>query len=667
MQTKTRILATVVVGLALLVGAVGVSPFVSQAASASPKVDVLIGFTSTPGPREQALVRSNGGVIKHSYHLVPAIAASVPESAISGLLHNPRITGVDLDGTVYAIDAELDNTWGVKRIGSGTVHDSGNKGTGVKVAVIDSGIDYTHPDLGANYVGGYNFVGSNTNPMDDNGHGTHVAGTIAALDNNIGVVGVAPEARLYALKVLNSSGSGSWSDVIAALQWAVDNGIQVTNNSYGSGSNPGGIVQAAFDNSAARGILHIAAAGNSGNPKGRGNNVGYPAAYSSVVAVAATDKNDDRASFSSTGDQVELSAPGVTINSTKLGGGYIEYSGTSMASPHVAGSAALIIKAGITDKNGDGLINDEVRQALDNTALDLGTAGRDTLYGFGLVNVAAAVASVAPPAIGSISGTVIDSATLSPISGATVTDGTRSAMTDINGVYTLASVPIGTYAVTASANGYNSASQTSVTVSANTATTVNFSLTAILYGTIEGTVIDSVTLSPIAGATVTDGTRQAVTDSVGHYVISSVPAGTYTVTASAAGYQNSSQAVAVTGNTTSSANFSLQKVSQATTVSVASPIVYTTEGGRNNDKHLNIAVSLVDNLGNVVAGASVSIDLLLNGSVIGSGSGTTGINGAVTFTLKNAPSGHYETKVTGVSATGLLWNGITPANGFDKI
>ena len=662
---KTKILTTVVVGVALLVGIAGISPFTSQAANAPQKVDVLIGFTNTPGLSEQALVRSHGGVIKHSYHLVPAIAASVPESAISGLSHNPSVTSIDLDGTVYAIDAELDNTWGVKRIGSGTVHDTGNKGTGVKVAVIDSGIDYTHPDLGVNFAGGYDFVNNDTDPMDDNEHGTHVAGTIAALDNNVGVVGVAPEAKLYALKVLSSGGSGSWSDVIAALQWAVDNGIQVTNNSYGSGQNPGGTVQAAFDNSAAAGVLHIAAAGNSGNPGGKGNNVGYPARYDSVVAVAATNKNDDRASFSSTGDQVELAAPGVGINSTKLGGGYIEFNGTSMASPHVAGSAALVIAAGITDSNGNGLINDEVRQALDSTALDLGTAGRDSLYGFGLVNVAAAVASVVPPATGTISGTVIDAATLSPISGAAVTDGTRSATTDANGVYTLASVPIGTYTVTASANGYNSAAQTNVSVSANTNTTVNFSLTVIVYGAIDGTVIDSVTLNPISGATVTDGARQAVTDLTGHYVISGVPAGTYTVTASAAGYQNASQSVAVTGNATSTANFSLQAVSVASNV-VVDAVTYATEGGSNNNKHLLITVALVDNLNNAVVGASVSIDLSLNGSVVGSGTGTTGTDGKVTFSLKNAPSGHYETKVTAVGATGLTWDDITPANGFDK-
>lgn len=359
------------------------------------RVDLLIGFHDVPGQAEQALVKSFGGTIEHSYRIVPAIAANVPESAIAGLSRHPRVKVVELDGTVYALDAELDNTWGVKRIGAGVVHDGGNKGTGVKVAIIDSGIDYTHPDLDANFFGGYDFVNSDPDPMDDNGHGTHVAGTVAAEDNDTGVVGVAPEAKLYALKVLNSSGSGSWSNVIAALQWAVDNGIQVTNNSYGSGSDPGSTVKAAFDNSAAAGIFHAAAAGNSGNCKGKNNSVGYPARYASVIAVAATDQNDTRPCFSSTGPDVELAAPGVKINSTKLGGGYVEFNGTSMASPHVAGTAALVIAAGIADSNADGKINDEIRKRLQETADDLGSTGKDNQYGYGLVD--ADEAAILPP------------------------------------------------------------------------------------------------------------------------------------------------------------------------------------------------------------------------------------------------------------------------------
>jgi len=385
---KTKISMTILVSVLVIafVSAVLAIP-ANDNAGGPQRVPVLIGFRQVPGPSEQALVRGHGAVIKYSYHLVPAIAASIPEPAIEALVANPNVTCVELDGTVWAVDAELDDSWGVKRIGAGIVHDAVNKGAGVKVAIIDSGIDYTHPDLDGNYVSGYDFVNSDTDPMDDNGHGTHVAGTVAAEDNGTGVVGVAPEAELYALKVLGPGGSGLYSGVIAALQWAVDNGIQVTNNSYGSPGDPGTIVKAAFDNAyAAAGIIHVCAAGNSGNRRGTGDNVIYPARYESCIAVAATDSSDKRASFSSTGPAVELSAPGVSINSTLLGGGYGTKSGTSMACPHVAGTVALMITGG-------GYSRDILR----STADDLGTAEWDTQYGYGLVDADEAVGVPPPP------------------------------------------------------------------------------------------------------------------------------------------------------------------------------------------------------------------------------------------------------------------------------
>jgi len=354
------------------------------------KVRVFIGFTQRPGPPEEAMVRGLGGEIRYTYHLVPAIAATIPETAIDALQRNPNVTRIEPVIKVYAIDAELDNAWGVKRIGAGTVHDGGNKGAGVKVAIIDSGIDYTHPDLDANYVSGYDFVNGDDDPMDDNGHGTHVAGTVAAEDNGEGVVGVAPAANLYALKVLDASGSGSYDDVIAALQWCMDKGIQVTNNSYGSPRDPGTLVKEAFDNAYAAEILNVCAAGNSGNPPGKGDNIIYPARYESCIAVAATDQSDTRASWSSTGSDVELSAPGVDIYST-YPGGYVTKSGTSMASPHVAGTAALVWVAY------PNWSNVEVRAQLQKTADDLGAAGWDSKYGYGLVDAAEAAGVTSPP------------------------------------------------------------------------------------------------------------------------------------------------------------------------------------------------------------------------------------------------------------------------------
>ena len=145
---------------------------------ADARVDVLILFRSLPGPADQALVRGSGGGIKRTFHLVPTIAASLPAQAVAALGRNPRIAAIEPDGRVFAVDAELDNSWGVKRIGAAGAHAGGFRGAGVRVAIIDSGIDYTHPDLAANYAGGYDFVNNDTDPFDDNKHGTHVAGIV---------------------------------------------------------------------------------------------------------------------------------------------------------------------------------------------------------------------------------------------------------------------------------------------------------------------------------------------------------------------------------------------------------------------------------------------------------------------------------------------------------
>lgn len=258
--------------------------------------------------------------------------------------------------------------WGIDRVFGGEQNrlltwEISEKGLGIKVAILDTGIDEKHEDL--TVAGGTTAVDDTQWGSDGSGHGTHVAGTVAALDNNLGVVGVAPNVALYAVKVLSDGGSGSVSSVVGGIKWAVGQGIPVLNMSLGSGTSSQTLkdaCDAAFD----AGHLLVAAAGNSGNPAGRGDNVGYPAAYESVIAVAASDDNDRRASFSSTGPAVELIAPGVSVLSTLPGDSYDTYNGTSMASPHVAGAAALAWAVNLD------LTNAGIREILQDTAEDLG-------------------------------------------------------------------------------------------------------------------------------------------------------------------------------------------------------------------------------------------------------------------------------------------------------
>lgn len=274
--------------------------------------------------------------------------------------------------------------WGIERIGANQVWNI-TVADPINVAVIDTGIDLKHPDLKDNILGGYNAINPAKSPNDDNGHGSHVAGIIAALNNSIGVVGVGPKINLYAVKVLKANGSGYLSDVIEGLQWVISQkqnkgGDWVLNMSLGTTSNIESFYDAIVSVYNAN-ITMVAAAGNDGG------SVNYPAAYPEVIAVSATDQNNNLASFSSRGPEIDLAAPGVNIYSTYKNSSYAILSGTSMAAPHVTGVAALVLDKKTCDFNLDGLcVPAEVLQKLEQSATDLGEAGKDELYGAGLVN-----------------------------------------------------------------------------------------------------------------------------------------------------------------------------------------------------------------------------------------------------------------------------------------
>ncbi|MBS4031796.1 MAG: S8 family peptidase [Clostridiales bacterium] len=340
---------------------------------------MLIGFHNFPGAAEHALLKRYGATVTREFSIIPSVEVDLPAHAISALSRNTLIDYIEPNFEFFAI--EQTTPWGINRIQAPAVWDK-TTGSGVIVAVLDTGVG-PHTDLPAVQSATNTIDGSGNN--DGHGHGTHVAGTVAALNNTYGVVGAAPLVTLYSAKVLSDSGSGTAGSVAAGIDWAAQQGANIINMSLGSGSSSQ-TIENACNAAYSQGILLVAAAGNSGNRRGTGDNVIYPAKYESVIAVAATDSSDKRAYFSSTGPAVELSAPGVSILSTYLNNGYATASGTSMASPHVAGVAALVWAADKTQSNV------AVRQILRDTAQDLGMAANH--QGYGLVRADLAVAAV---------------------------------------------------------------------------------------------------------------------------------------------------------------------------------------------------------------------------------------------------------------------------------
>lgn len=319
----------------------------------------------------------------HSFNLLPVVLVKMSTEQALHLGKNPHIKAVEPNAKVQALGQSV--PWGVPHVQGTDAHTASFTGQGVKVAILDTGIDRSHEDLTANVKGGYSVFTDDANKdpyYDASFHGTHVAGTIAALNNSIGVLGVAYNADLYAVKVLNNEGSGSYAGIAQGIEWAVNNGMDIINMSLG-GSQSSSILEEWCQIATDSGILVVAAAGNSGRSNGRGDTVGYPANYDSVMAVAAIDESNNRASFSSTGPAVEISAPGVNILSTVPGNQYDSYNGTSMASPHVAGVAALVWGAKPE------LSNTQLRQLLNETALNIGN--NSDHYGNGLVQALAAI------------------------------------------------------------------------------------------------------------------------------------------------------------------------------------------------------------------------------------------------------------------------------------
>jgi len=370
-----------------------------------------------------------GGRIVTRCIALPIVIADLPLNTIDHIKKAKGVVHVDLDAEVHILKPSSHGggksktqpqqtiPWGIERVHApdAWAYTTGSSGGVIEVAVLDTGIDYDHPDLKDNIAWGVSTLNGrvSTKPnsyMDVNGHGTHVAGIIAALNNDIGVVGVAPGVEIYAIKVLGNGGIGRVSDIILGIDQALlgpdgvldsdgdniivgdpdDDAAEVISMSFGGSSDVNSLHDALID-AYNYGVVLVAAAGNEG-----ASSPLYPAAYPEVIAVGAIDSNDTVPDWSNRG--VEVSAPGVDILSTYPDDTYETLSGTSMACPHVSGVVALIqaihytnhgtvLPVGESDDSSSGT----VRGILHKTAEDLGSDGWDPLYGYGVVNAYEAV------------------------------------------------------------------------------------------------------------------------------------------------------------------------------------------------------------------------------------------------------------------------------------
>lgn len=442
------------------------------------------------------------------FWIVNAIAMNATPKLIEKLSGRDDVESIELDTPVHMVEdqsiqvsqGQIDNaTSEIKRINTTKAWEIGLDGTGINVSVIDTGINANHPDLYGRVIKWKDYINiSRILPYDDNGHGTHVAGTVGG--NGFGgmTTGVAPNVSLFGAKVLNYHGSGDSSDIISAIEWSVDNKADIISLSVGGG-RPGTAYKDAINNANGAGVIVIAAAGNcgpGGNPYycavlGTGSVI-YPAGEKNAIAVGAVDYSDNIASFSSRGPitvdgeiltKPDVSAPGVCINSLSYLGGYAYcWQGTSMATPHVSGTAALLLQA--ARNKGVFLSPAQVKGILENTSVDLGDIGKDNVSGAGRIDVLEAIREHANV---TINGTVLDTSTRNGIANAMVRTNTSiSTITNESGFYSLTVFP-GTYDLAALFDPtYNTNNTITISTIGRTNVTQDIELLEKPTGTIRG-------------------------------------------------------------------------------------------------------------------------------------------------------------------------------------
>jgi hypothetical protein len=519
---------------------------------------------------------------------------------LNGIICKPKVAeslGLRADMKLYAVDVDANS-----QIGADSVQLGGNTGVGAKVAILDTGYNYNHIQLSSSYLGGHDYVNNDSDPLDDDGHGSHVAGIVTSDAGRS--IGVANSAGVYSYKVLDENGSGSFTDTLAALQdivWGPDNtfgtgddnsvGVDAINLSLGS-QKPNvwkgtcdtvwPEMTTVIQDAKTIGIAVVIAAGNDGR-----SGVSFPGCISDAITVASVDSKDKVARSSGVGTSVDIAARGVSIYSTYLGTGYAIASGTSMATPMITGTVALMKSAN------NALSVNEIESALFATATDLGDSGKDTKYGHGRVNADLAVAYSPGPVNNPPTVTISNPNNGdNPLSGSTIT----------------------------------------FTATANDAEDNDVTLTGTISWT--SSKDGSIGSGGSVSKTLTDGSH------------------TITAQVTDSGGKTSNDSVTIT----------VGEAPLAEEISV-NQIIYGLTGGKNGDRHLLVTIHVIDNLGQDVSGSGVSVTMERDTPppFMYTGSATTGADGKVTFQLSNAKSGCYTTTVA-VDSTD--WDGLQPQDGL---
>ena len=492
---------------------------------------------------------------------------------VAELRQKDEVEYAELNGkvepTMIPNDSGYGNQWALPKIQAPQGWDTTQGTSDVTIAVLDTGVTATHADLQDKVVPGYNVVDNNTDTTDLQGHGTLMMGIAGATTNNsIGMAGVAINPKIMMIRICNNAeGWAYWSDLADGIIYAADHGVKIVSISFG-GTSPSVAVQNAVNYAYSKGVFISASAGNSNSSV-----QSYPAACDHVVAVAATDSADNKASFSNYGPWVDIASPGVSIYSTNRTGSYSSVSGTSPACPHVAGIGALLLSL-----NKD-LTPLQIENIIEQQADDLGTTGRDDIFGWGRINMRKAVNSISAPPVpvyGTISGRVLNANDSSPLLGATVNalqSGriVTSARTSADGSYQLLNLSVGTYSVAATINGFEGFTFNNIVVVAGETTQKDFLLKTIsAKGAIVGRVFNNnskpkskvlVRLRMIETPNKKDRiTRTLVThtDRNSNYSFKGLPQGRYVVMASYWG-QYAAKSVYVYGGSTVTVNLTLSR------------------------------------------------------------------------------------------------------------